>query len=87
MSKIINPDELSRYPLRPTGKRHKIWQEIDFLKINQTLVVEPHDFTWKKCSPYVFIKRIEKSSAKRFKLMKGKHNRQWLLTRVEDAGG
>ena len=83
MAKLISDQEANQLGMRPFGKKHFVAALIEQLQPGERLHITRQDFTWRKHTPSIFVRRIMQSSSKKFTIAVTNDRSGWIVTRTE----
>ncbi len=78
----ITDDKLSTLSILPFGKKHPVRASIEMLAVGENLRIHKSDFQWRRKTPGIFVKAIEKKTPKRYAIYK-EANTGWVVKRLE----
>lgn len=83
MPRLIDKEEFRKLGKRPIGKKHAVRVAIENLEKGEMLHITRIEFTWKKCTPMIFVNPITKATGKKFIVLETNNRQAWVVERVE----
>jgi hypothetical protein len=83
MARLISKQEAEKIGRLHFGRKHFVNAWIGQMKKGDILHITRKDFTWKDHTPNIFVKRIMKSTKKKFTFEDTLDKSGWIVERVE----
>jgi hypothetical protein len=83
MAKLINDEEAGNLGMRPFGKKHFVQVLIEQMQPGEKLLITRADFKWRKHTPNILVRRVMKSTSKKFSVFDTNDRSGWIVKRTE----
>lgn len=81
--KKMSKEEAKRFKTKPRGRSSKLRSMLLTMELDEVVLLERQEWTWKRLKPSSYCRRLEKKSPKRWVCRELVDEQGWLIERVK----